>query len=87
MVAHTPQQTGRIASRFGGRAFVIDTGMLKEVYNGRGSALEVKGAEVTAIYDDGRVPLGGANTGAEFAWLWNHSTVFRNPSSSLTAGR
>jgi hypothetical protein len=87
VVAHTPQPTGRIASRFGGRVFVIDTGMLKEVYNGRGSALEVKGAEVTAIYDDGRVPLGGASTGAALAWLSNHSTVFSSPSSSRTVGR
>ena len=87
VVAHTPQQTGRIAARFGGRAFVIDTGMLKEVDNGRGSALEVKGSDVTAIYEDGRVPLGGASTGADSTWLRNQSTVFRSPSSSLTAGR
>jgi Calcineurin-like phosphoesterase len=87
VVAHTPQQTGHIAARFGGRAFVIDTGMLKEVYNGRGSALEVKGSDVTAIYEDGRVPLGGASTGADSTWLLNQSTVFRSPSSSRTAGR
>ena len=34
VVGHTPQQPDRITSRFGGRVFVIDTGMLKEVYNG-----------------------------------------------------
>lgn len=88
VVGHTPQPPYRITRRFGGRVFVIDTGMLKEVYGGRASALEVKGAEVTAIYDDGRVPLGGAITGMPRDLLaWNHSTVSRSPSSSLTVGR
>jgi hypothetical protein len=87
VVAHTPQQTGRIAARFGGRVYVIDTGMLKEVYGGRPAAIEVKGSEVTAIYEDGRVPLGGASTGAAADWVSNHSTVRRNPSSSRTVGR
>jgi hypothetical protein len=86
VVGHTPQQTGRIASRFGGRVYVIDTGMLKEVYGGRPAALEVKGAEVTGIYEDGRVPLGGASTGAA-AWVSNQATVRRSPSSSFTVGR
>jgi hypothetical protein len=85
VVGHTPQV--QITPRFGGRVFVIDTGMLKELYGGRPSALEVKGSAVTAIYEDGRVPLGGASTGAPVAWLWNHSTVRRSPSSSLTVGR
>jgi hypothetical protein len=87
VVGHTPQQPFRITPRFGGRVFVIDTGMLKEAYGGRPSALEVKGAEVTAIYEDGRVPLGGASTGVPAAWLWNQSTVRRSPSSSFTVGR
>jgi Calcineurin-like phosphoesterase len=87
VVGHTPQPPYRITRRFGGRVFLIDTGMLKEVYNGRPSALEIKGAEVTAIYDDGRVPLGGASSGVAAAWLWNHSTVRRSPSSSFTVGR
>jgi hypothetical protein len=87
VVGHTPQQPFRITPRFGGRAFVIDTGMLREAYGGRPSALEVKGSEVTAIYDDGRVPLGGASTGVPAAWLWNQSTVRRSPSSNFTVGR
>jgi hypothetical protein len=87
VVGHTPQQSYSIASRFGGRVFVIDTGMLKEVYGGRPAALEVKGSELTAIYEDGRVPLGGASTGVPAAWVWNHSTVRLSPSSSFTAGR
>lgn len=56
-VGHTPQRDGRIASRFQGRVFVMDTGMLAEVYKGRPSALEIRGAEVNAIYEDGVVPL------------------------------
>jgi hypothetical protein len=85
VVGHTPQ--AQITPRFGGRVFVIDTGMLKELYGGRPSALEMKGSAVTAIYEDGRVPLGGASTGAPAAWLWNQSTVRRSPSSSFTVGR
>ncbi|MGH9386370.1 MAG: metallophosphoesterase [Vicinamibacterales bacterium] len=87
VVGHTPQPPFRIVSRFRGRVFVIDTGMLKEHYGGRGSALELKGAEATAIYEDGRVPLGGASTGVPVASFWNHSTVRRSPSSSFTVGR
>lgn len=86
VVAHTPQTPARIRPRFGGRVFLIDTGMLVDVYGGRPSALEIKGEQLTAIYDDGRVPLGGANTGVP-AWVWNHATVRRNPSSKVTVGR
>lgn len=56
-VGHTPQRDGRIASRFQGRVFVMDTGMLAEVYKGRPSALEIRGNAVSAIYEDGVVPL------------------------------
>ncbi len=57
VVAHTPQKEGRIVSRFHGRVFVTDTGMLASVYQGRPSALQIRGAEVSAIYEDGVVPL------------------------------
>jgi hypothetical protein len=57
VVGHTPQRDGRIAARFQGRVFIIDTGMLAEVYKGRPSALEIRGAVVNAIYEDGVVPL------------------------------
>jgi hypothetical protein len=87
VVGHTPQEPFRITSRFGGRVFVIDTGMLKEFYNGRPSALEIEGNAVTAIYEEGRVPLSGVKTGAPAAWLWNHATVRRKPSSNPTVGR
>jgi hypothetical protein len=55
VVGHTPMPSGRAVPRFDGRVFLIDTGMLREVYNGRATALEVRGDVVTAIYDDGRL--------------------------------
>jgi hypothetical protein len=57
VTGHTPQQSRSITSRFGGRAFLIDTGMLASVYKGRASALEINGDVLTAIYEDGRVTL------------------------------
>ena len=50
VVAHTPQATGRIGSRFGGAVFLIDTGMLASVYRGRASALEIQNGVFTALY-------------------------------------
>ena len=64
VVGHTPTKDSRIAARFGGRVFVIDTGMLAAVYKGRPSALEIKGLTVSAIYEDGVVPLAPASTPA-----------------------
>lgn len=61
VVGHTPQRDGRIAARFQGRVFVMDTGMLAEVYKGRPSALEIRGANVSAIYEDSVVPLTAAS--------------------------
>jgi hypothetical protein len=57
VVGHTPQTTWRITPRFGGRIILIDTGMLTSVYKGRPSALEFSGGQLTAIYEDGRIPL------------------------------
>lgn len=64
VTGHTPQQSRSIIARFGGRAILIDTGMLMAVYKGRASALEIAGDQLTAIYEDGRVPLNGATAGA-----------------------
>ena len=50
VVAHTPQTTYSITPRFGSRAFLIDTGMLASVYNGRPSALEIENGRFSAIY-------------------------------------
>ncbi len=51
VVGHTVQEDGRIRVRFGGAVFLIDTGMLASyVPGGRGSALEIAGGTVSAIY-------------------------------------
>ena len=50
VVGHTVTGSRRIAPRFGDRVFLIDTGMLLSAYQGRASALELNGGEVTAIY-------------------------------------
>jgi len=76
VTGHTPTPSRRITARFGGRAILIDTGMLS-YYKGRASALQIEGDALTAIYEDGRVPLA----------VSNQATVWRSPSSSVTAGR
>lgn len=54
---HTPFP-GRIATRFGHRVFLIDTGMLSSVYRGgRASALELHDGRITAIYPRSRQVL------------------------------
>jgi hypothetical protein len=60
VTGHTPQQTGRITARFGGRAILIDTGMLASYYKGRPAALEIEGDTLTAIYETERLPLARA---------------------------
>jgi len=58
VVGHTPLRDGRVATRFGNRVFLIDTGMLSTYYTGgRASALEIAGNRVSAIYGDGRMTL------------------------------
>ena len=57
VTGHTPQQTGRITSRFGGRAILIDTGMLAAYFMGRPAALEIDGDTLTAIYETERLPI------------------------------
>jgi hypothetical protein len=60
VVGHTPDADGRIQVRFGGRVFLIDTGMLSSYYTGgRPSALEIEHGVFTAIYLDGREVLVG----------------------------
>jgi hypothetical protein len=51
---HTPQVEGHIEVRFGGRVFLIDTGMLSSFYaGGRPSALVIENETFTAVYEDG----------------------------------
>ncbi len=57
VTGHTPQANRSITVRFGGRAVLIDTGMLTAVYKGRPSALEIAGEALTAYYTDGKVAL------------------------------
>jgi len=51
VVGHTPMKDGRIRTRAGGRIYLIDTGS-SPFYNGRPSALQIRGEEVRAIYLD-----------------------------------
>lgn len=89
ITGHTPQQNRSINARLGGRAILIDTGMLASYYMGRPAALEISGDILTAIYEDGRVPLeAGTGTPKRVPYeLLNQSTVLRSPSSRPTAGR
>lgn len=57
VTGHTPQANRSITVRFGGRAVLIDTGMLTSVYKGRPSALEIAGDKLTAYYTDGKIAL------------------------------
>jgi hypothetical protein len=50
VIAHTPTPDGRIHPRFGNHVFLIDTGMLKSVFGGRASALEINDGRFTAYY-------------------------------------
>ena len=57
VAGHTTQTDGVIKARFGGRVFIIDTGMLVEFYAGRPAALEISDGTFTAIYVDERTIL------------------------------
>lgn len=58
VAAHTPQDSGKVTVRFGNRIFLIDTGMLTEVYKGgQPSALEIQNGRFTAIYPGRREVL------------------------------
>lgn len=58
VAAHTVQKTTRIRSRFGGKVYLIDTGMLSSYWpGGRASALEIRAGKFTAKYLDGQEVL------------------------------
>jgi calcineurin-like phosphoesterase family protein len=59
VTGHTVQKGGMIRPRFGGKVFLIDTGMLSSYYTGgRASALAIQGnAKFTAQYMDHQVVL------------------------------
>ena len=48
VAGHTVLSKSTITTRFDNRVFLIDTGMLKEAYGGRASALEIKNGQFTA---------------------------------------
>jgi hypothetical protein len=49
VVGHTPQSNSEITPRFGSRVFLLDTGMLPDVYQGRATALEILGGRFTVL--------------------------------------
>ncbi len=53
VLGHTTTKDSRIVTRFDGRVVLTDTGMLKAVYDGRASALEIASAGLRALYADG----------------------------------
>ncbi len=99
VVGHTPQRDGRIQPRFGGKVFLIDTGMLASFYpGGRAAALEIREGRFTAIYLDQRVVLldrpGGvtpASPGAAAEATASHgsgsSETWQETSSASSAAR
>ncbi len=50
VVGHTTTPGGRVTSRFGGRLLRADTGMLSEVYRGRGAAVVAEGGTLRTLY-------------------------------------
>lgn len=61
VAGHTPNGSRSIVERLDGRVFLIDAGMLAEVYGGRAAALEIVGDRVYAVYPGERVLLLGAD--------------------------
>jgi Calcineurin-like phosphoesterase len=51
VVGHTPQTGGQIVSRFDGKVYLIDTGMLSTYFKGgRASALNIQDGKISFIY-------------------------------------
>jgi len=48
VAGHSVVASKEVTARFGSRVFLIDTGMLGEVYSGRASALEIRDGRFTA---------------------------------------
>jgi len=85
VVGHTPQLDGRIQARFGGKVFLIDTGMLASYYQGgRASALEIQNGKFTAIYLDQRSVL--LDRGATRGGGWPSSMASFHAAAELPGG-
>jgi hypothetical protein len=52
VAGHTVRPKFDLMPRFDGHVYLIDTGMLKQAYGGRASALEIKDGRFTAYYSD-----------------------------------
>jgi hypothetical protein len=52
VVGHTPQSNVEIVPRFGSRVFLLDTGMLAQVFKGRATALEIQNGRYSALSVD-----------------------------------
>jgi hypothetical protein len=50
---HTVVSKSEITARFDNQVFLIDVGMLKDVYGGRAAALEIQNGQITSRYSDG----------------------------------
>ena len=51
VVGHTPQPSGEVRRRFGGKVFLIDTGMLSSYFpGGRAAVLDIRDGKLSAIY-------------------------------------
>ncbi len=57
VVGHSVTPSRRITARAAGRVFLIDSGMLEDVYRGRPSALELLDGRITAIYPGERIRI------------------------------
>ncbi|KAI9318023.1 Metallo-dependent phosphatase-like protein [Dichotomocladium elegans] len=56
VMGHTVQRDGKIRTRCGGKAVLIDIG-ISHVYGGHAGALEILGDDIYAIYKDGKEKL------------------------------
>ena len=52
VVGHTPNRKGKVLSKYNGALIQLDTGMLVSHYNGRPSALNIKGNDLSVQYLD-----------------------------------
>lgn len=53
VIGHTVASKADVIPRFESRVFLLDTGMLRETYGGRGSALDIQNGRFTVQYADG----------------------------------
>lgn len=71
ITGHTVQKQGRVRERFGGKVFLIDTGMLSSYYpGGRASALEIENnVKFTAEYMDQKTVLLEPAKTSQSTWI------------------